>query len=124
MLLDAADSVVEDLEAMTGAGVRLAIDDFGTGYSSLTYLQRFPVHTLKIDQSFVSGLGVSSRDDAIVASVVALGTTLGLEVVAEGIETAEQLAALKALGCRTGQGFLLARPMPAEQVTELLTSRA
>jgi diguanylate cyclase (GGDEF)-like protein/PAS domain S-box-containing protein len=119
-LLDAADSVVGDLEAMTTAGVRLAIDDFGTGYSSLTYLQRFPVHALKIDQSFVAGLGVNPRDDAIVAAVVALGATLGLEVVAEGIETPEQLAALQALGCPAGQGFLLGRPMPADEFTALL----
>ncbi|WP_159808398.1 bifunctional diguanylate cyclase/phosphodiesterase [Cellulomonas citrea] len=122
MLLDAADSVVADLEGLAAAGIRLAIDDFGTGYSSLTYLQRFPVHALKIDRSFVSGLGANARDDAIVASVVALGATLGLEVVAEGIETADQLQALSALGCPAGQGFLLARPMPAEEMTKLLVA--
>ncbi|WP_448630393.1 EAL domain-containing protein [Cellulomonas soli] len=83
-LLDAGDGVVADLERLTAAGVHLAIDDFGTGYSSLAYLQRFPVATVKIDRSFVAGLGVNARDDAIVAAVAALGSTLGLQVVAEG----------------------------------------
>ncbi|MCG2799700.1 MAG: EAL domain-containing protein [Cellulomonas sp.] len=121
-LLGAADDVVADLEALTRAGVRLTIDDFGTGYSSLTYLQRFPVHTLKIDQSFVAGLGVNRRDDAIVAAVVALGAALGLEVVAEGVETAEQQAALQALGCPAAQGYFLGRPMPADDLSRLLVA--
>ncbi|WP_159808400.1 sensor domain-containing protein [Cellulomonas citrea] len=123
-LLDAADAVVEDLEGLTRAGIRMSIDDFGTGYSSLTYLQRFPVDTLKIDQSFVAGLGVSSRDDAIVTAVVALGSALGLRIVAEGVETPKQLAALRALGCPYAQGYHLGRPMPAEALGRLLAAGA
>lgn len=121
-LLDAADSVVADLERLTRAGVQLAIDDFGTGYSSLAYLQRFPVHTVKIDRSFVAGLGVNDRDDAIVAAVAALGSTLGLQVVAEGVETAEQVDHLRRLGCTVGQGYHLGRPCPADELTALLES--
>ncbi|MGN8244789.1 EAL domain-containing protein [Cellulomonas soli] len=119
-LLDAGDGVVADLERLTAAGVHLAIDDFGTGYSSLAYLQRFPVATVKIDRSFVAGLGVNARDDAIVAAVAALGSTLGLQVVAEGVESPEQVAHLLRLGCTVGQGFHLGRPCPAEELTALL----
>ncbi|NYI58204.1 putative bifunctional diguanylate cyclase/phosphodiesterase [Cellulomonas soli] len=119
-LLDAADSVVRDLEQLTEAGVQLAIDDFGTGYSSLSYLQQFPVHTVKIDRSFVSGLGVNGRDEAIVAAVAALGSTLGLQVVAEGVETQDQVEHLRRLGCSVGQGYHLGRPCPADEMTALL----
>ncbi|WP_449385842.1 EAL domain-containing protein [Cellulomonas soli] len=123
-LLDAGDGVVADLERLTAAGVHLAIDDFGTGYSSLAYLQRFPVATVKIDRSFVAGLGVNARDDAIVAAVAALGSTLGLQVVAEGVESAEQVTHLLRLGCTVGQGFHLGRPCPAEELTALLVAEA
>jgi diguanylate cyclase (GGDEF)-like protein len=123
-LLDAAGSVGADLEAMTRAGLRLAIDDFGTGHSSLTYLQRFPVHTVKIDRSFVAGLGINARDDAMVSAVVSVGAALGLDVVAEGVETAEQRAALTAAGCPAAQGYLLGRPVPADELTRLLLADA
>ena len=99
----AALRVVQDLKAL---GVRIAIDDFGTGYSSLLYLKRFPVDLLKVDRSFVSGLGVNADDTAIVRSVIDLAHAFGIECVAEGIETPEQLRALEALGCRFGQGYL------------------
>ena len=87
-------------------GVRLSLDDFGTGYSSMTHLRRMPVHSLKIDCSFVAGLGVVAEDTAIVAAIINLGHSFGVDVIAEGIETAAQLRHLARLGCDSGQGFL------------------
>ncbi|HZO31063.1 MAG TPA: EAL domain-containing protein, partial [Chloroflexota bacterium] len=108
------------LERLHSTGLRLAIDDFGTGYSSLSYLKRFPVDTLKIDRSFVSGLGQDSNDTAIVRSVVALSKSLNLAVTGEGIETSEQLGQLQALGCDRGQGYLFAMSLDAEAVDVML----
>jgi diguanylate cyclase (GGDEF)-like protein/PAS domain S-box-containing protein len=104
-------------------GVRLAIDDFGTGYSSLAYLRRFPVHTLKVDRSFVSGLGLDGDSRAVVAAIIELAHALGLEVVAEGVEEQVQLDALVDLGCDRVQGFLFAHPAPPEALLELLSPR-
>lgn len=97
-------------------GVGLSIDDFGTGYSSLAYLKRFPIRSVKLDRTFVAGLGVDASDAEIVRAVVGLGRSLGLEVIAEGIETPSQLASLRELGCAFGQGFLLGHPAPAEDL--------
>ena len=108
-----ADDVLQHLRGM---GVKLALDDFGTGYSSLTYLKRFPVDAIKIDRSFVSGLGRDPDDDAIVASVVSLGRAVGKIVVAEGVETVEQLRALRALGVDQAQGFLWSPALPAAEL--------
>jgi EAL domain-containing protein (putative c-di-GMP-specific phosphodiesterase class I) len=105
-------------------GVRLAIDDFGTGYSSLAYLRRFPVHTLKVDRSFVSGLGLDADSRAVVAAIIELAHALGLEVVAEGVEEQVQLQALVDLGCDRAQGFLFAHPAPPEALAELLSRRS
>jgi EAL domain-containing protein (putative c-di-GMP-specific phosphodiesterase class I) len=102
-------NVLHELKAL---GIRLAIDDFGTGYSALSYLKRFPIDTLKLDRSFISGLGQSTEDTAIVRATMAFAKTLNLTVTAEGIETVRQLEELKALVCDDGQGFLFARPMP------------
>jgi diguanylate cyclase (GGDEF)-like protein/PAS domain S-box-containing protein len=102
-------------------GVRLTIDDFGTGYSSLSYLKRFPVDAVKVDRAFVDGLGTDPHDSALVAAIVAMAAALDLEVTAEGVETQEQLAHLKRLGCRRVQGFHLARPMTADAMTQLVT---
>jgi diguanylate cyclase (GGDEF)-like protein/PAS domain S-box-containing protein len=114
VLMQDVELALATLAALKTLGVRLAIDDFGTGYSSLSYLQRFPVDTLKVDRSFVSGLEHDSGSAAIVQAVTALAQALGLSVTAEGIETAAQLARLRALGCSHGQGYYFARPQCAE----------
>jgi EAL domain-containing protein (putative c-di-GMP-specific phosphodiesterase class I) len=106
-------------------GVRVAIDDFGTGFSSLAYLKRLPVDTLKIDRAFVAGVGEDPDDTAIVESVIGLAHTLGLDVVAEGIENRTQCDELVRMGCARGQGFHLGRPEPAAAITRRLrTGRA
>ncbi len=119
-LLDAAGSGVATLERLKELGVRLAIDDFGTGHSSLTWLRRLPADFLKVDRTFVAGLGTDPGDTAIVRAVLDLGRALGLTTIAEGVETAGQLEALRDLGCHWVQGYHLARPGPAESVTALL----
>ena len=108
------------LREMKALGVAIAVDDFGTGYSSLAYLKDFPVDSLKIDRSLIQGLGDGGDDSAIVRSVVALGHALRLSVTAEGIETVDQLAQLRSLQCDRGQGYLFARPAPAEEVVRML----
>ncbi|MCU1428968.1 MAG: hypothetical protein JWL83_2968 [Actinomycetia bacterium] len=116
-----AGSVLRALEEL---GVRLAIDDFGTGYSSLLYLQRFHVDVLKVDRSFVSGLGTSADDTAITSAVISLGHTLGMEVSAEGVETPTQLERLRELQCDTACGYYLERPTTPAAVTGLLRASA
>ena len=111
------------LARLNEMGLRLAIDDFGTGYSSLAYLRRLPVHTIKVDRSFVMDMCENASDATIVRSTIDLGRNLGLEVVAEGVETQEAWEALRALGCTLAQGYLISRPLPAGELTELLTDR-
>jgi diguanylate cyclase (GGDEF)-like protein len=108
-----AEATIETLQSLKALGIGLAIDDFGTGYSSLAYLKRFPVDTLKVDRSFVDGLGEDPQNTAIVQSVLALAKALGLSVTGEGIETDLQRRLLRDLGCERGQGYLFARPRPA-----------
>lgn len=114
-IMDNPEQAAALLHQLHTLGVRLAIDDFGTGYSSLARLKSLPVHKLKLDQSFVRGLPHDHEDAAIAQAVIALGHSLGLRVLAEGIETAEQAAYLKEQGCNLGQGYWLGRPQPAEQ---------
>jgi diguanylate cyclase (GGDEF)-like protein/PAS domain S-box-containing protein len=118
------DPVIKALEALRRVGVRLAIDDFGTGHASLTYLARFPVDEVKIDQSFVAGLGLDAGSGAIVGGVIGMAHTFDLRVVAEGVETEGQLSALEALGCDEVQGYLLGRPMSQQDMVLLLLSSA
>ena len=118
-----ADATVKTLEHLKAIGIRLAIDDFGTGYSSLGYLKRFPIDVLKVDRSFVAGLPANRGDAAIVRAVVGLTRALGLKAVAEGVETKEQLAELRGLGCDQGQGYLFGRPT-ATEVADVMLRRS
>jgi diguanylate cyclase (GGDEF)-like protein len=111
---------LEVLQRLHDLGVRLSIDDFGTGYSSMAYLRRMPVDELKIDRSFVLGMCTAPQDTVLVRSAIDLGHNLGLTVVAEGVEGADQVAALRALGCDVAQGYHYARPMPADRLSALL----
>jgi EAL domain-containing protein (putative c-di-GMP-specific phosphodiesterase class I) len=96
--------------------VHIAIDDFGTGYSSLAYLKRFPVELLKIDTSFVAGLGSDTESDAIVAAIISLAQSLHLRTIAEGVETREQMVKLRELGCELFQGFLFSKALPPDEL--------
>ncbi|CCG04683.1 putative bifunctional diguanylate cyclase/phosphodiesterase [Blastococcus saxobsidens] len=120
VLLDAEGGLVSDLETLRGMGVVLSLDDFGRGWSSLAYLARLPVQVLKMDREFVAGIETGPRGRALVASVVELGRTLGMDVVAEGVETEEQVAELRAMDCRYLQGYLFGRPMPFADLRALL----
>ncbi len=120
MLLQDADATIETLRTIRHMGIHMSIDDFGTGYSSLNYIKRFPVNALKIDQSFVRELLTSPEDSAITTSVVLMGKSLNLTVVAEGVETRSQLEFLRALECDEAQGYLFSRPVPAQEAGECL----
>ncbi|MEP6971457.1 MAG: PAS domain S-box protein, partial [Betaproteobacteria bacterium] len=120
LLADNVEDVVEKMTALRARGVDFSLDDFGTGYSSLSYLKRLPLAHLKIDQSFVRDLLVDPNDAAIARTIVALGASLGLAIIAEGVETDGQLALLRAMGCETFQGYLFARPVPIAEFDLLL----
>ncbi|MDY7094761.1 MAG: EAL domain-containing protein [Acidobacteriota bacterium] len=120
VILHNAQAAVDNLQGLKERHIQLYLDDFGTGYSSLSYLQNFPIDTLKIDRSFVSGGEDGEGNPEIVRTIVTLAHNLGLEVVAEGVETAEQLARLRELGCEWGQGYFFARPLDADLALELL----
>jgi diguanylate cyclase (GGDEF)-like protein/PAS domain S-box-containing protein len=121
VLVQDADAVVARMLALKLLGVAFAIDDFGTGYSSLSYLKRFPIDILKVDKSFVDGVGDSPETGALAEAIVQLGNTLHLETVAEGIEQARQVEGLRALGCQFGQGFYFAKALPAQEIDDLLS---
>ncbi len=123
-LMAPGPEVEATLAALKALGTTLAIDDFGTGYSSLAYLKRFPVDKLKVDQSFVRDIPGDPKGMEITAAIVGLGRALGIEVLAEGVETETQLAHLRRLGCDTVQGYLLARPMPADDLGRLMRGNA
>jgi diguanylate cyclase (GGDEF)-like protein/PAS domain S-box-containing protein len=116
------DDISAKLNELKGLGVRLAIDDFGTGYSSLSYLKRLPVETLKIDKSFISGLGRNPKDRLIASATISLAQTLGLGVVAEGVETARQATHLRKLGCDLAQGYYFAKPLTSKEASEFIAA--
>lgn len=120
LLMKNVEETAATLHRLHEMGVKLSIDDFGTGYSSLSYLKRFPLNSLKIDQSFVRDLSSNPDDAAIVSAIIALGHGLKLSVIAEGVETAGQLAYLREMKCDEMQGFLFSRPVPASEITQLL----
>jgi len=117
-----AQRVIATLQAFRDMGIRLSVDDFGTGYSSLNYLKRFPVNRLKIDQSFVRDITTDADDAAIAQAVITLGHTMNLRVIAEGVETPEQLAFLRRNQCDEMQGYLFGKPVPADEFGKLLES--
>ncbi|MBV9410709.1 MAG: EAL domain-containing protein [Acidimicrobiia bacterium] len=121
VLMEDTDGALENLLGLKSLGVRLAIDDFGTGYSSLSYLKRFPIDVLKVDRAFVSGLGADHDDTAIIAGVLAMARGLRVDVVAEGVETPEQMRALRVLGCPLAQGYHFARPLSGPEFERMLT---
>lgn len=120
MLTHSSDDVIAMMDALTAQGVALALDDFGTGYSSLAYLKRFPIDTLKIDQSFVRGIPHDGNDCAIAGAIISMAQRLGHRVIAEGVETMAQLGFLKSLGCREIQGYLFSPPVPPEKFEAML----
>jgi EAL domain-containing protein (putative c-di-GMP-specific phosphodiesterase class I) len=114
------DSTLDVLWALNRLSIRVAMDDFGTGYSSLAYLRKFPIQLLKIDRAFIKDLLRTPEDQAIVKAIIAMAHTLKIEVIAEGVETAEQLDFLRTHGCDKVQGFLFSKPVPAEEFAGLL----
>ncbi len=124
VLIDDPQATLQRLEALRALGVNVALDDFGTGYSSLSYLQKFPFNQLKIDRAFVASLGTTGNAGAIIQSIVTLGHALGMKVLAEGVETDEQRVLLRLAGCDEMQGFLFAKPRPAEAIDKLVARAA
>jgi EAL domain-containing protein (putative c-di-GMP-specific phosphodiesterase class I) len=122
VLLDKTDANLAALHRLRDLGVRISLDDFGTGYSSLSYLRNFQFDKIKIDQSFVSLMSREAQSQAIVSDIAGLGESFGIATTAEGVETADQLEKLRAEGCTEAQGYLISRPVPAENVAELLTA--
>ncbi len=124
IVMNQAEQAIATLDALKALGVRLAIDDFGTGYSSLAYLKRFPIDKLKIDRSFVHGVADNTDDREIAATIIAMARSLNLDVLAEGVETEQQLAFLRLYGCDQYQGFLFGKPMPAPRMQAWLQAQA
>ena len=120
VLMQNVDETVDILNRIKAMGVRLALDDFGTGYSSLSYLRRFPIDVLKIDQSFVHGLKVNSQDEQLISAIIGMGKSLDLNIVAEGVETVEQLKFLQTQLCEEGQGYLFSKAVPSKDFARLL----
>ena len=123
VVMQGLGEVLRKLHTLHQMGIKLAIDDFGTGYSSLSYLKQFPIYRLKIDQSFVRGLPEDNEGGAIARAIISMGHSLGLNVLAEGIETAAQEDRLRSLSCDAGQGFLYARPLLPDECGEYLRAQ-
>ena len=119
MVIQNVERGVKMLNALKGMGVRLAIDDFGTGYSSLGQLKTLPIDTLKVDRSFIRDIQTSAEDEAVTQAIIAIGKTLSLTVVAEGVETQEQEAFLRTHDCDQAQGFLFSKPIRADEFVDL-----
>src|SRR6202050_2470085 len=122
VLMKRAQSAASVLQTLRARGIQIAVDDFGTGYSSLSYLMKFPIDALKIDQSFVRQITTSPNETSIVTAVISMGRSLKLRVVAEGVETQEELAFLQAHHCDEAQGYFFSRPLPPEQFAKLLAT--
>ena len=121
--MDNVEDVIPVLQYLHDLGITIAVDDFGTGYSSLSYLKRLPVDKLKIDRSFISDITSNEDDAAIARAITNLGITLRMKVVAEGVETAEQLLFLKQIGCHFAQGYYLSEPLPADKFAKWLAGQ-
>jgi EAL domain-containing protein (putative c-di-GMP-specific phosphodiesterase class I)/GGDEF domain-containing protein len=121
MIMDDVSGARDVMKKLSQLGVRLAIDDFGTGHSSLAYLKHFPAHEVKVDRAFVQGIGESRVDSAIVRAIIDLAAAMGISAIAEGVETVDQVAELKMLGCQVGQGFFFSHPLRAPEFENLIT---
>jgi len=122
-LMKRAEVTALVLQILRAGGVKVAIDDFGTGYSSLSYLRKFPLDALKIDQSFVRQITTTPEETTIVSAIISMAQSLNLRIVAEGVETAEELAFLEARECEEAQGYYFSKPVPAEQFAALLAAQ-
>jgi len=122
LVADNVEQAIAILEELADIGIRIAMDDFGTGYASLSYLTRLPIHSVKIDRSFIKRVHLGGSDSAVVHAIITMAHTLGYKVIAEGVETNEQLEFLRDHGCDQIQGFLISKPQPAEEITKLLRS--
>jgi EAL domain-containing protein (putative c-di-GMP-specific phosphodiesterase class I) len=120
MMMRDVSRAIRVLDAIQSRGIRIAIDDFGTGYSSMSLMKQFPIDTIKIDRSFVRDLPDDTEDQAIAQAIISMGRALGMTIVAEGVETVEQETFLRAHGCDEMQGFLFSRPLPPDQLADLL----
>ena len=124
VLMKHAESTESILKTLRASGVRVTVDDFGTGYSSLSYLRKFPIDAIKIDQSFVRQITAIPPETTIVTAVISMGRSLGLRVIAEGVETQEELSFLEAHQCDEAQGYYFNRPVPPEQLATFLSTTA
>ena len=119
LLLNNIEEIINKMNALALIGIQFSLDDFGTGYSSLQYLKKLPLHQLKIDQSFVRDLGIDSNDEIIVKTIISMAHSLGLNVIAEGVENEEQRQYLVNQGCTNFQGFLFSKPVPIDEFESL-----
>ena len=120
ILMKRAESAASVLQSLRSRGVSISVDDFGTGYSSLSYLRKFPIDAIKIDQSFVHQITMTPEDTTIVSAIISMGRSMNLRVIAEGVETEQELAFLQAHHCDEAQGYYFSRPVPAQQFAKLL----